>query len=235
MNNLRVSRANGTRLHTFAFAKNKFLSPFEVYDGEGGVMSQTSCKVLVLLFLTVSQFGMTAPKKDVATLSGGCFWGMEEYFRKIPGVIGTRVGYTGGTLKNPSYEDVSSGKTGHAESVEITFDPKKINYEELLYHFFRMHDPTTLNAQGNDIGTQYRSAIFYHGAEQKAVAEKIMGQVEKSGAWKARLTTQVAEAKAFYPAEEYHQKYLVKHPGGYDNHFVRELSFIPKATPTPKP
>jgi methionine-S-sulfoxide reductase len=166
-----------------------------------------------------------APDIEVATLAAGCFWGVEEFYRKIPGVVETKVGYAGGQLKNPTYEDTGRGDTGHAESVEIRFDPKKVSYQELLLAFFKMHDPTTANRQGNDTGSQYRSAIFYHGEQQKKVAEQVMARVEKSGAWKKKLTTELAPAQIFYPAEDYHQHYLVKHPGGYDNHFVRDISF----------
>ena len=162
---------------------------------------------------------------ETAVFAAGCFWGSEEFFRKIPGVVETRVGYAGGNKTNPDYEEVSSGKTGHAESVEVKFDPKKVTYEQLLNSFFKMHDPTTLNRQGNDVGTQYRSAIFFENDEQKTEAEKFKAKVEKSGAWKAPITTEIKKADHFYLAEEYHQKYLVKNPGGYDNHYVRNLSF----------
>jgi methionine-S-sulfoxide reductase len=167
----------------------------------------------------------TAAKTQTATLAAGCFWGTEEFFRKIPGVTSTEVGYSGGKTKKPSYEDVSGGDTGHAETLELHFDPAKVSYRDLLILFFKMHDPTTANRQGNDSGTQYRSAIFYHGPEQKKTAEELMAQIDRSKAWKAPLTTEVAPAGPFYPAEDYHQKYLVKHPGGYDNHYLRELSF----------
>ncbi len=162
---------------------------------------------------------------DTATLAGGCFWGMEEFFRKVPGVVETRVGYTGGTKMNPTYEDTTTGTTGHAESVEIQFDPGKVSYEKLLDLFFKMHDPTTLNSQGNDTGTQYRSAIFYHGAEQKKEAEQFLAKVKNSKAWKDPVVTEIKEAGPFYKAEEKHQKYLVKNPGGYDNHYLRQISF----------
>jgi len=167
----------------------------------------------------------TAPQ--VASLAAGCFWGTEEFFRKVPGVISTRVGYTGGRSENPTYEDTSSGTTGHAESLELTFNPAQVTYAELLTLFFKMHDPTTANRQGNDVGTQYRSAIFYHDEGQRRVAAALMQKIEKSGAWRSRLTTELAPAGVFYPAEEYHQRYLVKHPGGYDNHYLRNLSFDP--------
>jgi methionine-S-sulfoxide reductase len=158
-----------------------------------------------------------------AILSAGCFWGVEEFFRKLPGVLETRVGYTGGEMKNPTYEQVCTGKTGHAESVEIKFDPKKVSYERLLTLFFKMHDPTTPNQQGNDSGTQYRSAIFFQDDEQKEIAERVKARA--AIAWKNKITTEISPAKPFYPAENYHQKYLVVHPGGYDNHFLRELTF----------
>ncbi|MBS1970446.1 MAG: peptide-methionine (S)-S-oxide reductase MsrA [Bdellovibrionales bacterium] len=162
---------------------------------------------------------------QTAVLAAGCFWGVEEFFRKTPGVVSTQVGYTGGDQANPTYPQVGSGRTGHAESVKIEYDPAKISYEDLLKLFFRMHDPTTLNRQGNDVGTQYRSEIFYTTEDQKKTAEKVMKLVDDSKKWKAPLTTKLEAAKTFYPAEEYHQKYLVKNPGGYDNHFLRQFSF----------
>ncbi|HEX2658404.1 MAG TPA: peptide-methionine (S)-S-oxide reductase MsrA [Polyangia bacterium] len=164
---------------------------------------------------------------ETATLAAGCFWGTEEFFRKVPGVLQTRVGYTGGHLKNPTYEDTSAGTSGHAESLEVKFDPAKVSYADLLTLFFKMHDPTTANRQGNDVGSQYRSAIFFHDEKQKQTALELMRKIDKSGAWHAKLTTQVAPAGVFYPAEDYHQHYLVKHPGGYDNHYLRNLSFGP--------
>lgn len=162
-------------------------------------------------------------QNEKAVFSGGCFWGMEEFFRKLPGVNETRVGYTGGTAKNPTYKQVSTGKTGHAESVEIQFDPSKVSYEKLVSLFFKMHDPTTLNRQGNDEGTQYRSAIFYQSSAQKKTAESFLEKAQK--AWGKKITTEIHDAMPFYAAEEEHQKYLVKHPGGYDNHYLRDLAF----------
>ncbi|MDR3670959.1 MAG: bifunctional methionine sulfoxide reductase B/A protein [Holophaga sp.] len=159
--------------------------------------------------------------KAVATLAGGCFWGMEELIRQQPGVLATVVGYTGGTTVNPVYEQVHTGATGHAEAIQITYDPAKTSYEALLNLFFHIHDPTTLNRQGNDIGTQYRSAIFYHSPEQKEVAERVKAKVDATGFWPRKLTTEIVPAGPFYPAEEYHQKYLVKNPGGYTCHFLR--------------
>jgi len=164
-------------------------------------------------------------KLETATFAAGCFWGTEEFFRKIPGVMETQVGYTGGTVTNPKYDDTHDGHTGHAESVEIKFDPSKVSYQKLLDQFFKMHDPTTLNRQGNDTGSQYRSAIFYHSEEQKKQALEFKAKVEKSKAWKAPIVTEISEAKKFWPAEDYHQKYLVKNPGGYDNHYLRNISF----------
>jgi methionine-S-sulfoxide reductase len=166
-----------------------------------------------------------AAKREVATLAGGCFWGVEELFRKMPGVIETQVGYTGGSVANPTYEVVKTGRSGHAESIEITFDPSKVSYEHILEYFFKLHDPTTANRQGNDIGTQYRSAIFYHDEEQKKVAEAVKAKVEKSGAWKRPITTEIFPASKFYSAEDYHQDYLQKHPGGYTCHYVRPVKF----------
>lgn len=157
-----------------------------------------------------------------ATLAGGCFWGMEDLLRKMDGIIRTTVGYTGGTTENPTYKDVSTGKTGHAESIEIEFDETKLKYEEILRFFFRMHNPTTINQQGNDLGSQYRSAIFFHSLEQKNIAQQIFSEVEQSGKWKKPLVTEIKPALSFYSAEEYHQNYLEKNPGGYTCHFVRD-------------
>lgn len=161
-------------------------------------------------------------EKQTATFAGGCFWGMEEILRKIPGVLETVVGYTGGFVENATYDKVKKGDTGHAESVQVTFDPRKISYEELLGWFFRMHDPTTKNRQGNDRGTQYRSAIFYHSDEQKKIAEKVIERVNKSGKWRDPIVTEVMPASQFYKAEDYHQDYLKKNPGGYTCHYLRD-------------
>ncbi len=161
-------------------------------------------------------------KTGTATFAGGCFWGVEELIRALPGVLGTRVGYTGGTLKNPSYEDVKTGATGHAESIEVKFDPAALSYGALLDFFFRIHDPTTPNRQGNDIGTQYRSAIFYSSPEQKAGAEAAIKRAAASGRWKRPITTSLEAAGEFWPAEEYHQDYLRKNPGGYTCHYIRD-------------
>lgn len=151
----------------------------------------------------------TAAKPEKATFAAGCFWHVEEAFREVKGVLETQVGYTGGRMENPTYEDVCSHTTGHAEAVEVTFDPKTISYEELLDAFWGMHDPTQVNRQGPDIGTNYRSAIFYHGEKQKAAAEKSKQKLQKKLGSK-KIATQIIAAKKFYPAEEYHQKYLAK-------------------------
>ena len=169
-----------------------------------------------------SEPGTEVQTQEVAVLAGGCFWGMEEIIRKIPGVIDTEVGYAGGSLDDPGYKDVKTGTTGHAEAIQVVFDPEKLSYEDLLGWFFRMHDPTTKNRQGNDIGTQYRSAIFAASDEQRATAEKVKKAVDESGKWKAPVVTEIEGAVTFYPAEGYHQDYLVKNPGGYTCHFLRE-------------
>jgi peptide methionine sulfoxide reductase msrA/msrB len=162
-----------------------------------------------------------APMHETAILAGGCFWGMEEIIRKIPGVTKTTVGYCGGTTADPGYEDVSAGSTGHAESIQVEFNSTKLGYESLLDYFFRMHDPTTLNRQHNDVGTQYRSAIFYTSEAQKKSAEAVKARWDKSGKFNRPITTEISAAGKFYPAEEYHQKYLIKHPGGYTCHVLR--------------
>ncbi len=162
--------------------------------------------------------------KQTAYLAGGCFWGMEELVRQIPGVLETEVGYTGGNTPNATYEQVRTGRTGHAESLKIVFDPQKLTYRHLLFEFFRMHDPTTRNRQGNDFGTQYRSAIFYVNEAQKRTAEEVIRTVEGSGEWKAKIVTDVVPFKEFYRAEEYHQKYLVKNPHGYTCHYIRRMN-----------
>jgi peptide methionine sulfoxide reductase msrA/msrB len=162
-------------------------------------------------------------RRETAILAGGCFWGMEELLRAIPGVIQTDVGYAGGKTGDPTYEDVKTGSTGHAESVRIVFDPTKLSYAELLEKwFFRMHDPTTADRQGNDVGTQYRSAIFVTSADQRRVAEEVKRRVDESGKWDEPLVTQIVEAGPFTPAEDYHQDYLQKNPGGYTCHYFRD-------------
>lgn len=148
-----------------------------------------------------------AKKLETATFAAGCFWGVEETFRKVKGVRSTVVGYAGGEMENPTYEDVCSGKTGHAEAVQIKFNPKEISYQQLLEIFCKIHDPTQLNRQGPDVGTQYRSVIFFHNSKQENIARKSKEQMIKSG---LKVVTEIAPFKNFYKAEEYHQKYLQK-------------------------
>jgi len=162
-------------------------------------------------------------KQETIILAGGCFWGMQELFRKIPGVITTEVGYAGGETSNPTYETVSSETTGHAESIKIIFDADTLSLKELLNHFFMLHDPTTVNKQGNDIGTRYRSAIFITNEEQKAVAEERIQAWDASKQWPKPIVTEIAPLTSFTKAEEYHQDYLQKHPDGYTCHFIRKL------------
>jgi peptide-methionine (S)-S-oxide reductase len=145
-----------------------------------------------------------------ATFGAGCFWGVEAAFRQVPGVTATRVGYAGGTLANPSYRDVCTDRTGHAEVVEVSFDPTRVSYDDLLQVFWEHHDPTQLNRQGPDVGTQYRSVIFFHSPEQEAAARASMEELARSGRYKRPLVTQITPAGTFYQAEDYHQQYLEK-------------------------
>lgn len=161
-------------------------------------------------------------QRETAVLAGGCFWGMENIIRKIPGVLETEVGYSGGAFDSPSYKDVTSGRTGHAEAVRVVFDPKVLSYEALLGYFFRMHDPTTLNRQENDVGTQYRSAIFVANDEQRRVAQAVKEKVDRSKKWKDPVVTQIAPLEKFYRAEDYHQDYLIANPDGYNCHVLRD-------------
>jgi peptide methionine sulfoxide reductase msrA/msrB len=159
---------------------------------------------------------------ETVILAGGCFWGMEELLRGIPGVLETEVGYSGGNVKNPRYEDVRTGRSGHAEAVRVVFDPSKLSLSDLLENwFFKMHDPTTKDQQGNDRGTQYRSAIFVTSLEQREVAEAVKRKVDASGKWQSPIVTEIIDAGDFTRAEEYHQAYLQKNPGGYTCHWMR--------------
>lgn len=169
---------------------------------------------------------MTTPES--AILAGGCFWGMQDLIRKQTGILATRVGYTGGNTKNPTYPEVKTGTTGHAEAIEITFDPAQTSFREVLRFFFKIHDPTTLNRQGNDIGSQYRSAIFPQNDEQKITAKDLMETIEKSGIFPAPLATTIEQASIFYEAEDYHQDYLENKPDGYTCHFIRMNLLIPE-------
>jgi peptide-methionine (S)-S-oxide reductase len=145
-----------------------------------------------------------------ATFAAGCFWGVEEAFRNVNGVTSTAVGYTGGTRKNPSYEDVCTGTTGHAEAVEVIYDPTQVSYKDLLAIFWKSHDPTTLNRQGPDLGTQYRSAIFFHDSDQEAAARGSKESLQKAGTFRRPIVTEIAAASEFYRAEDYHQRYFEK-------------------------
>lgn len=164
-----------------------------------------------------------------AVLAGGCFWGMEELFRKQPGVVDTEAGYTGGENENPTYQN----HPGHAEALRIEYDPTKTSYPELLDFFFRIHDPTTLNRQGNDMGESYRSAIFYANEEEKKEAEQFIDLVNRSGQWKSPVTTTLEPLTKFTPAEPEHQDYLQKNPGGYTCHFVRQMPSYLADAPRP--
>lgn len=148
---------------------------------------------------------------EIATLGGGCFWCLEAVFKELEGVISVVSGYSGGKVENPDYEAVCSGITGHAEVVQVSFDSSMISYRELLNVFFTIHDPTTLNRQGNDAGTQYRSVIFYHSAEQQAVAEEMIATLSAEGVWGQPIVTEVLPAPVFYPAEDYHRDYFSRH------------------------
>ena len=148
---------------------------------------------------------------DKATFGAGCFWGVEEAFRQVKGVASTAVGYMGGSLSNPTYEDVCTDRTGHAEVVQVEYDPAEVSYEQLLERFWQIHDPTTLNRQGPDFGTQYRSVVFYHTPEQRATAEARKQDLQQSGRFARQIVTEILPASTFWRAEEYHQRYLAKH------------------------
>lgn len=165
-------------------------------------------------------------KTEKAVLAGGCFWGVEELLRSYKGVLNTEVGYCGGDEDEATYEFVKTGSTEHAEAILIEFDPNQLSYRELLTAFFRLHDPTTKNQQGNDIGRQYRSAIFYFDETQRITAEEVKAEVQKSGKWPRPIVTEITaygenHGVLFYPAESYHQDYLQKHPDGYTCHYWR--------------
>ncbi|HEY2399285.1 MAG TPA: peptide-methionine (S)-S-oxide reductase MsrA [Steroidobacteraceae bacterium] len=160
---------------------------------------------------------MTTPSTERAILAGGCFWGVQDLVRKLPGVISSRVGYSGGDVKNATYRNHGT----HAEAIEIIFNPNQISFRQLLEFFFQIHDPTTLNRQGNDRGLSYRSAIFYTSPEQEAVAEDTIADVEASGLWPGKVVTEVAPAGDFWEAEPEHQDYLERIPNGYTCHFIR--------------
>ena len=157
-----------------------------------------------------------------AILAAGCFWGVEDLIRKVPGVIDTEVGYTGGHTPNPTYNDVKTGLSGHAEAIQITYESNRIDFEKLLRLFFQLHDPTTLNRQGNDVGTQYRSAIFYQTEDERLCAQKLIASLNQSGAFTRPIATTLEPVKEFFPAESFHQDYLQKNPNGYTCHYWRK-------------
>jgi len=163
-------------------------------------------------------------KTDTAILAGGCFWGMQDLLRRYPGVLSTRVGYSGGDVPNATYRNHGT----HAEAIEIVFDPAQISYRQILEFFFQIHDPTTKNRQGNDVGTSYRSAIFYRDGEQKKVAEDTVADVDASGLWPGKVVTEIAPAGPFWEAEPEHQDYLERYPQGYTCHFIRPGWTLPK-------
>ena len=167
---------------------------------------------------------MKTNKLERAILAGGCFWGMQDLIRKLPGVVNTRVGYTGGEVRNATYRNHGS----HAEAIEIEFDPTRISYRDLLEFFFQIHDPTTRNRQGNDVGTSYRSAIYFTTDEQRRVAEDTIADVDASGLWPGKVVTEVAPAGDFWEAEPEHQDYLLRNPGGYTCHFIRPDWTLPR-------
>jgi methionine-S-sulfoxide reductase len=162
---------------------------------------------------------------ETVYLAGGCYWGLEDLLSEIPGVVDTAVGFSGGHVKNVCYREVSTGTTGHAETVKVVFDTDILSFKDLLLFFFKMHDPTTLNQQGNDVGTQYRSAIFVTNNEQIMMAEDLIKKIDVSGALSRKITTEVNSFSSFFPAEENHQKYLKKYPDGYSCHFLRDINW----------
>jgi methionine-S-sulfoxide reductase len=173
--------------------------------------------------------GASADNREEVYLAGGCFWGMQDILRNIPGVLETEAGYTGGDIPQATYRN----HAGHAEAVRVAFDAKRLPFEDLLRWFYRMHDPTTKNRQGNDVGTSYRSAIYYTTEEQKQTAEEFTRKLDSSGTWGRPIVTEIAPASAFWRAEEEHQDYLMKHPGGYTCHFLRPESVLGELAPTP--
>ena len=162
---------------------------------------------------------------EIIYLAGGCYWGLEHLINEISGVIRTEVGFSGGHIKNVCYKQVTRGDTGHAETVKVEFDNSILPLDALLEEFFKIHNPTTINQQGNDMGSQYRSAIFYTNPNQKKVALKMIKKINDSGKWGAAVVTSLEQFVAFYPAEESHQKYLQRNPSGYTCHFKRDISF----------
>ncbi|SMD37357.1 peptide-methionine (S)-S-oxide reductase [Reichenbachiella faecimaris] len=165
-------------------------------------------QIFVLLFIFAQSLTAQNKNMEIATFGNGCFWCTEAIFQELNGVSKAVSGYMGGEVKNPTYKEVCSGTTGHAEVLQITYDPSVITFDELLEVFWKTHDPTTLNRQGNDVGTQYRSAVFYHNADQKMLASEYKGKLDASGAWSDPIVTEITAADTFYPAEDYHQEYF---------------------------
>ncbi len=199
-------------------------------------MRHLQIKTIILFILTVGLqvFAQKAPhsskvppaknpKQEIAYLAGGCFWGMEELFRSQKGVIETEVGYMGDETPSPTYELIKTGRTNFAETIKVVFDPTLTNYQKMLNYFFKIHDPTTMNQQGNDKGTQYRSAIFYTTDEQKKAAEASIKKINQMKVWKKPIVTQISSAGPWAKAEDYHQDYLQKNPQGYTCHFERKI------------
>lgn len=182
------------------------------FDGPPPAKKHYCINSVALQFLSADEAKGTMP--EVATFAAGCFWGVEYKFSQVAGILETVVGYSGGKTPQPTYRQVLTGKTGHAEAVQVIFDPKIISYEQLVRIFFDLHDPTQLNRQGPDIGPNYRSVIFYHDAQQKEVAEKVKSELEASGRYAKKIVTAIEAFQSFYPAEEYHQKYYLKKRGG---------------------
>lgn len=212
-------------LETTRPATGHAAAPADSFQGrlaQGSAAMAVAAVFLGLFGLAASAAEEPSPKQERAILAGGCFWGMEEILRKIPGVESTTVGYTGGNTPAPTYQQVCTGLTGHAEAVEIVFDPAVLPYEKLLEYFFRMHDPTTPNRQHNDVGTQYRSAIFWTTPEQEATARRVIAEVTKAGRFRRPIVTQVVKAAPFFSAEAYHQDYLIKNPAGYNCHVLED-------------
>lgn len=180
--------------------------------------------LVLLLSLTFTDYAGANMTNNTQTayLAGGCFWGVEDLLRKLPGVIQTDVGYTGGNVNKTTYADVKEGQTGNAEAVKIVFDANKITYGKILDYFFRIHDPTTVDRQGNDVGTQYRSAIFFADSEQEKEAREAIKRAQKSGLWKSPIVTRLEPFGKFTLGEDYHQDYLVKNPQGYTCHWERK-------------
>jgi len=177
--------------------------------------------LIFFMFFSSENFAKNSSNLENIILAGGCFWGVEDLFQKFDGVVETEVGYSGGLSENPTYQTVSTGLTGHAESVKITFDNSKTSLEKILKFFFAIHDPTQLNQQQNDVGTQYRSAIFYFNDKQKQKAETVIKQAEELKIYKSKIQTKISPATKFYKAENYHQNYLKNNPDGYTCHYVR--------------